>query len=137
MLEDEKALAILAQDAATQSRAEHGSRPKTLVLSKKALDQIERAASRYAVPRDVLIELSVDRLASYIDSLAQTHAKRRVLMAELEQCQEQLTEVLDRAGTMLPKDDAFRGKLKTLSEKTRRQVEEMKKTVKYKGAFAY
>lgn len=137
LLEDEKALAILAEDATAQSRAEHRCRPKTLVLSKKALDQIETAASRHEIPRDVLIELSVDRLASYIDALAQTHAKRRALMAELEHCQEQITEVLDRAGMMLPEDDAFRDKLKTLSEKTRKQVEEMRKTVKYKGEFAY
>ena len=137
LLEDEKALAILAEGATALSRAEHEFRPKTLVLSKKSLDQIEMAASRHEISRDVLIEMSVDRLASYIDSLAQTHAKRRVLMAELDQYQEQITEVLDRASTMLPKDDAFRGKLKTLSERTRRQVEEMRKTVKYKGEFAY
>ena len=38
---------------------------------------------------------------------------------------------------MLEKDDAFKVKLKKLLERTQRQVEEIRKTVKDQGEFAY
>jgi hypothetical protein len=137
LLEDEKALNLLADDAITHARNENKCRPKTLVLSQKALDLMEKISYEYDIPRDFLIELSVARLASYIDSLAQTHATRRALLGELDQYSAQITDMAKKAGKMLEDDDIFRVKLSTLSEKMVRQVEEIKKTVKSESEFAY
>lgn len=137
LLEDEKALNLLADDAITHARNENKCRPKTLVLSQKALDLIEKISYSYDIPRNFLIELSVARLASYVDSLAQTHAKRRAFWEELDQYTTQLVDMDRKAGKMLQDDDVFRVKLSNLSEKTVKHVEEIKKTVKSESEFAY
>ena len=137
LLENEKALNLLADDAITYSRNENKCRPKTLVLSQKALDLIEKISYRYDIPRDFLIELSVARLASYINSLAETHAKRRTLMEELDQYSTQISDLLSKAGTMLQEDDVFKVKLGNLFDRTQKQVEEIRRTVKDKSEFAY
>ena len=137
LLEDEKALNLLADDAITHARDDNKCRPKTLVLSQKALDLMEEISYSYDIPRDFLIELSVARLTSYIDSLAETHAQRRALMEELDRHTTQVADLLNKAGTMLQEDDVFKLKLKILSESVQKQVEEIRKTVKDKGEFAY
>lgn len=137
LLEDEKALNLLADDAITHARNENKCRPKTLVLSQKALDLIAEISYRYDVPRDFLIELSVARLASYINSLAETHAQRRALMQELDQHKARISELTEKAGKVLQQDDVFWVRLKNLSERTHKQVDEIRKTVKDKSEFAY
>jgi hypothetical protein len=137
LLENEKALNLLADDAITYSRNENKCRPKTLVLSQKALDLMEEISYRYDIPRDFLIELSVARLAPYINSLAETHAKRRTLMEELDQYSMHISDLLSKAGTVLQEDDVFKVKLGYLFDRTQRHVEEIRKTVKGKSEFAY
>lgn len=137
LLEDEKALNLLADDAITYARNEKKCRPKTFVLSQKSLDKIEEVSSSHEIPRDFLIELSVARLAAYIDSLAATHEKRNVLLEELDQYKTQVADLAKKAEKLLQKDDLFKVKLKKLLERTQRQVEEIRKTVKDKGEFAY
>lgn len=137
LLEDEKALNLLADDAITHARDENKCRPKTLVLSQKALDLMEEISYKYDIPRDFLIELSVARLVSYIDSLAQTHTQRRALMEELDQHKAGLSDLLEKAGKTLQQDDVFWVRLKNLAERTHKQVEEIRKTVKNKSEFAY
>ena len=137
LLEDEKALNLLADDAITHARNENNCRPKTLVLSQKALDLMEKISYSFDIPRDFLIELSVARLVSYLDSLAQTHAQRRVLMEELERHKAGLSDLLEKAGNILQQDDVFWVRLKNLSERTHKQVEEIRKTVRDKSEFAY
>ena len=137
ILEDEKALNLLADDAITYARNENKCRPKTLVLSQKALDLMGEISYRYDIPRDFLIELSVARLASYINSLAETHAKRRTFMEELDQYSTHISDLFNKAGNMLQEDDVFKVKLGNLFDRTQRQVEEIRKTVKEKSEFAY
>jgi hypothetical protein len=137
LLEDKKALDLLADDAITYARDENKCRPKTLVLSQKALDQIETVSSYWEIPRDYLIELSVARLTSYVNSLALTHEKRGLLMEELDRHNTHVSDLFKKAGTMLEEDDVFWVRLKNLTERTQKQVEEIRKTVKDKSEFAY
>jgi hypothetical protein len=137
LLEDDKALELLADDAVTHSRNDSDCRPKTFVLSKKALDQIEDVSCSYEVPRDFLVELSVSRLASYVDSLAETHDKRRTLMKELDRCRDQLEELSSKAHTTLKEDDVFLAKVENLTKRTRKHIGEISRTVKDKNEFIY
>jgi hypothetical protein len=137
LLEDEKALELLADDAVSHTRNEDECRPKTFVLSKKALDQIEDVSCSYEVPSDFLVELSVSRLASYVDSLAETHDKRRTLMKELDRYRDQLEELSVKANSILKEDDVFGIKVENLTKRTRKIVGEISKTVKDKSEFIY
>ena len=137
LLEDEKALNLLAGDAATHSRDEDECRPKTFVLSQKALDQIEEVSTRYDVPRDFLVELSVSRLASYVDSLAETHDKRRLLFNDLDVYRAQIDKLFAKAKSELKEDDVFLVKVENLTKRTRKLIDELSKTVKNQKEFIY
>lgn len=137
LLEDEKALKLLADYAVTHSRDENDCRPKTFVLSKKALDQIEDVSNRHETPRDFLVELSVSRLASYVDSLAETHDQRRTLMKDLNRYGDQLEALSTKANALLKEDDVFLLKLENLTKRTRKFIGEISRTVKDENEFIY
>lgn len=137
LLEDEKALELLADDAVIHSRNEKDCRPKTFVLSKKALERIEDVSRCHETPRDFLVELSVARLASYVDSLAETHDQRRSLMKELGLYKNHLEELSAKAHATLKEDDVFWVKLENLTKRTRKYIGEISKTVKDKSEFIY
>ncbi|MBT8345413.1 MAG: hypothetical protein KJO28_03840 [Desulfofustis sp.] len=137
LLEDDKALELLAEEALSHSRNENHCRPKTFVLSQKALDQIEEVSNTYEIPRDFLVELSVSRLSTYIDSLAQTHEKRRNFFKDLDLCREQLDNLLGNAGAELKEDDVFLIKVENLATRTRKLVSEIRKTIKDEEEFIY
>ena len=137
LLEDGKALELLTDDAVTHTRNENDCRPKTFVLSKNALDQVEDVSSRCTIPRDFLVEQSVSRLASYVDALAETHDKRRKVLNDLERYREHLEALSAEASAMLNEDDAFVVKMEDLTKRTRKYVEEIKKTVKENNEFIY
>ncbi|NNK56910.1 MAG: hypothetical protein HKP44_06320, partial [Desulfofustis sp.] len=137
LLEDDKALELLAEEALSHSRNEKHCRPKTFVLSQKALDQIEEVSNTYEIPRDFLVELSVSRLSTYIDSLAQTHEKRRNFFKDLDLCREQLDNLLGNAGAELKEDDVFLIKVENLATRTRKLVSEIRKTIKDEEEFIY
>ena len=137
LLEDKKALELLVDDAVNHSRDENDCRPKTFVLSKKALDQIEEVSSSYHPPRDILVELSVSRLVSYIDALAETHDKRRTLFNDLERYREQLEALSAKASAMLQEEDDFGIKVANLTQRTKKFVGELRRTVKEKSEFIY
>ena len=95
LLEDETALGLLAENAATYNRDENDCQFKTFVLGKKALNTLDDICSRYGVPRNFIVELSVLRLAPYIDSMAKTHQRRRSLLKNLDGCIGQLDHLLE------------------------------------------
>ena len=68
-------------------------RPKTFVLSRKALDLIDVMLDRYDIARDILVDLSITRLASYIESLSEKHDQRRSLLKEIDKYQQLLEEL--------------------------------------------
>ena len=128
---------LLADDAITHARDENKCRPKTFVLSQKALDQIEKISDSYDTPRDFLVELSVSRLSSYIDSLAQTHEKRRTLFEDLDLYSGHLNDLLGKASAELKEDDVFLIKVENLTKRTQKLVSEIRKTVKDSSEFIY
>ena len=137
LLEDENALELLADDAITHARDENKCRPKTFVLSQKALDLIEKISYRHDIPRDFLVELSVSRLSSYIDSLAQTHEKRRTLFKDLDLYSGHLDDLLGRASAELKQDDVFLVKVENLAQRTQKHINEIRKTVNDPSEFIY
>ena len=137
LIEDETILNILAKEAQTHCRNDDDCRPKTFVLSRKALDLIDVMLDRYDIARDILVELSITRLASYIESLSETHEQRKSLLKEIDKYQQLLEEISSKAKATLKQEDPFRTKLERLTQTTQKGVEEIRKLVKDKGDFIY
>lgn len=137
LIEDETILNILAKEAQTHCRNDDDCRSKTFVLSRKALDLIDVMLDQYDIARDILVELSIARLTSYIDSLSEKHAQRRFLLEEIDTYQKILEELRDRANVAFEQDDLFRMKLERLAQTTQKSVGEMRKMVKDEKEFIY
>lgn len=137
LIEDETILNILAKEAQTYCRNDDDCRPKTFVLSKKALDLIDIMLDRYDIARDILVELSISRLASYIDSLSEKHDQRRSILKEIEKYQHLLEELSITAKSTLKQDDQFQIKLGTLTQTTQKNITELRSMVKDKRDFIY
>lgn len=137
LIEDETILNVLAKEAQTYCRNDHDCRPKTFVLSRKALDLIDVMLDRYDIARDILVDLSIARLTSYIESLSEKHDQKRSLLEEIDKYQQLLEELSSKAKTTFKQEDPFRMKLEILSQTTQKSVGEMKKMVKDKHDFIY
>jgi hypothetical protein len=70
LIENETILNILAREVKTDCRNDDDSRAKTFVLSKKALNLINDMLYRYDISLDILVDLSITRRFSYIESLS-------------------------------------------------------------------
>lgn len=137
LIEDETILNILAKEAQTHCRNDDDCRPKTFVLSKKALDLIDVMLDRHDIARDILVELSITRLASYIESLSEKHDQRRSLLKEIDKYQQLLEKLSSKAKATFKQEDSFRMKLEGLTQTTQKSVGEIRKLVKDKGDFIY
>ncbi|MDR3630256.1 MAG: hypothetical protein P4L42_07960 [Desulfocapsaceae bacterium] len=137
LIEDETILNILANEAQTHCRNDDDCRPKTFVLSRKALDLIDVMLDRYDISRDILVDLSITRLASYIESLSEKHDQRRSLLKEIDRYQQLLEELSNKAKATFKQDDPFRMKIEILTQTTQKSVWEIRKIVKDKRDFIY
>ncbi len=137
LIEDETILNILAKEAQTHCRNDDDCRPKTFVLSRKALDLIDVMLDRYDIARDILIDLSISRLASYIESLSEKHDQKRSLLKEIDKYQQLLEELSSKAQATFNQEDPFRMKVEILTQTTQKSVVEMRKMVKDKFDFIY
>ncbi|MFW2365555.1 MAG: hypothetical protein ACN4GW_04015 [Desulforhopalus sp.] len=137
LIEDEKILNLLAEEAHSHNRKDEDCRPKTFVISKKALDLIDTVSNSYAVPRAFLVELSIERLSSYIEALSETHEIRRTLLKEIDKYQKFLEELLNKTKAKLEQEDPLRMKLERLTNTTQRSIGDIRKTVKDKQEFIY
>ncbi len=137
LIEDETVLNVLAKEAQNHCRNDDNCRPKTFVLSRKALDLIDVMLNRYGIARDILVDLSISRLASYIESLSEKHDQRRSLMEEIDKYQQLLEKISSEAKATLSQEDPFRMKLETLTQTTQKSIGEIRKIVKDKSDFIY
>ena len=137
LIENETVLNVLAKEAQTHCRDDSDCRPKTFVLSRKALDLIDVMLDRYEIARDILVDLSISRLASYIESLSEKHDQRRLVLKEIDNYQQLLEELSSKAKATFDQEDPFRVKLETLTQTTQKSVGEIRKIIKDKSDFIY
>ncbi len=110
LVEDRGVLEQVAAGAAGRFRPAMDQRQqKTYVVSRSALVSLEYVAKTHGIPRDLLVEISISRLLPVISSEQEKQAKRKVVLAEVEEFLQLGEAVLARAGELLgPDDPAFR-----------------------------
>lgn len=79
---------------------------KTYVLSRNSLTALDSVAKNYGVPRDVLVEISINRLLSVISAEQEKQKQRKQVLAELEDFFRQGLGILERTQRALGADDA-------------------------------
>lgn len=95
-------------------------RPKTFVLSRNSLDSINKIARQQALPRDVVAELSIERLLPLMEEERDKQLQRKRLQGDFHQFFQQGLILLEEAGRALGENDL-------LYEILEKQVKVMKK----------
>lgn len=78
---------------------------KTFVLSQETLDTLNSLAEKHHAPRNLLVEIAVRRLLPVLDEEQKKHAKRKVILQELNKELQRNYRLLDQAEKMLDTDD--------------------------------
>lgn len=119
-------VAIEAQDY-LQNKLER--RPKTFVISKKSLDALDYVAKKRRVSRDILVELSINRLLPVVAAEQAKQKIRKSLLKSLETHLRQGKSILHKAGELLGHDDQLYKRLEQLMILSDRNIVELKEVV--------
>ncbi len=105
LFEDEQALEKAAAGAKGCQALKNGRRPKTFVLSRKSLLSLNIIAQRENVPRDLIVEFSIQRLLPIINAEQEKHQKREKVYNETIKHLRQGRIILHRAAGRLGEND--------------------------------
>lgn len=84
---------------------------KTYVMSRNSLLSLEDVAKHFNAPRDVLIEISVQRLLPVITSERQRYAKRKAVFSRIKRHLDEGRKLLEEAYSELGEEDQLTDRL--------------------------
>lgn len=102
---------------------------KTYVISRKTLENLEAVSSHFMIPRDGLVQLSIERLMPLLISEKEKHLERKKVMKELRGYAEKGEKILSRAAKALDDDDPFLEKVAILMGGIRKQCDDMQQSL--------
>ncbi len=105
LVDDHSILHQVVTGATARKRADGERRAKTLVVSKRSLELLERVAREQNVPRDLLVELSLRRLLPLLDQERDRHRRRVEATTEARAFFVQGEELLRRVERFLGRED--------------------------------
>ncbi len=111
LFQDIDALSTIAQKY-SNARLQTANRvQKTFVMSRNSLLSLEDVAKHFNAPRDVLIEISVQRLLPIITTERQRYAKRKAVFSKINNHLEQGRKLLKEAYSELGEEDQLTDRL--------------------------
>ena len=100
-------------------------RQKTFVLSKRALQVLNSVARLQDIPRDLLVEISIQRLQPILTAEQEKYRKRTRVLQEMILCQQQLQQTMIRAEKLLGEEDKATMLLEKMVRTARESVEDL------------
>ena len=114
LVEDRDALTQLAVSAGISCRNEQERKQKTFVISRNALLALEYVAKNFGVPRDLLVEISINRLLPVISAEQEKQKKRREILSKMEKFVGDGMELLEKTCKDLGETDPACQRLRDL-----------------------
>ena len=105
LIEDKSVLDIVAENALESEASDESRRQKTFVLSRRSLEVLDTVARQKEIPRDLLVEVSIQRLLPVMLTEKEKHRKRTIIYKEMENYLGQGRKLLEKAGKILNKQD--------------------------------
>ncbi len=105
LIEDSEVLRQVASTRHLFRPAPGRRRQKTYVLSKRSLEILDRVARREDIPRDVLVEISIQRLLPVLSMEQEKHGKRVELQKKFNVLRGQFLRLAADADQELGEDD--------------------------------
>ncbi len=105
LVDDIKALEVIAREVRTTKFDEPSRVQKTFVLSRRTLNSLERASANFNTPRDALVEYSIQRLMPVIEKEKDRHRMRKALLSRINVFIENGEHILKEARERLGEED--------------------------------
>ena len=105
LVDDVKALEVIAREVQTTKFDEPSRVQKTFVLSRRTLNSLELASVNFQTPRDALVEYSIQRLLPVITKEKEKHQKRKALLSRINGFLESGEHVMREAREWLGEED--------------------------------
>lgn len=127
IIEDYTALDQLAQTIRVRQFKKIPRKQKTFVLSRKTIEALTAISETYDMPRDALVEYSIKKLESVIQSEKIKHEERKKLAGEMAVRFEQTLVLYQKSTKLLGPDDPFCRRLEKViitMKKTDREIDD-------------
>ena len=125
LVEDQNVLTRVAEQAHDIAQEHEVRRQKTYVLSRKSLHVLDTVARQQNIPRDFLVEISVERLMPVINAEQEKHEKRKLVYKDVKEYGLQGQKVLGKTERLLGKDDQVSVKLRQIVQACDANVAEL------------
>lgn len=122
LMEDREILAQVARQAAAHRSTVAERRQKTYVLSRNALVALDAVARGQKIPRDVLVEVSIQRLLPVINAEKEKQQKRKAILNQLEGYFEEGLELLHTTEDELGSGDPVYEQMEMLLRQCQRNL---------------
>jgi hypothetical protein len=104
LVDDIQALRVIAEEGAPTGPVEQRV-PKTYVISRRTLENLDHISASYNTPRDALVEVSIERIMPLISREKERHERRKLYLDELNVMLARSGEMVRRAENELGLDD--------------------------------
>ncbi len=105
LVDDTGTLQALARELENRDSIDQERVPKTYVISRKTLENLEQVCKRYQAPRDALVEFSIERIMPLLKEEKKKHLNRQKLQQKLDTFLAHSRELLEDADKVLERDD--------------------------------
>lgn len=105
LVDDIKALEVIAREVQTTKFDEPSRVQKTFVLSRRTLNSLELASVNFQTPRDALVEYSIQRLLPVITKEKEKHQNRKTLLSRINGFLESGEQIMREAREWLGEED--------------------------------
>lgn len=104
LMADQSVLTRIAEDAESYEPPEHRV-PKTFVVSRKTLQTLEAVSQGFGVPRDMLVEVSIERIFPLLEQEREKHRQRKQIQEKMQALLQQGREAFALVDEALDRDD--------------------------------
>ncbi len=91
-------------------------RQKTFVLSQETVETLNQLAKQHHAPRNLLVEMAVQRLLPILTEEQEKHEKRKMLLGKIGQETARTRRLLEQAKQLLEEDDPITREIREASQ---------------------
>ena len=113
LMDDMRSLNVVAREVQRDNFNNLARVQKTYVLSRRTLTCLEEASKNFDIPRDALVEYSIQRLVPIIAEERERHLKRKEVLNEITEYLKKGEQLLRKSKVTLGKEDPVYGKFET------------------------
>lgn len=132
LVDDQQVLRTVAEEAQDIGKTDVPRRQKTFVISRKALTALDDISASCGIARDLLLESSIARLASFVQAEQEKQQCRGKLLIRMKQFLDDGKDLLSQAERTLERDDRLRVRLAKIIQQLDKSIGEMQRLASFK-----